>query len=264
MDAVTSFFGDFEVFKTGAAWVSLLTLTALELVLGIDNIVFISILTGKLPPEQQPRIRRIGLLIALVMRIALLFAITWVMGLTKVLFTMPVVDRPITGKDLILLLGGLFLLFKATHEIFAKLEGDAPDETARNSRSQVGMVLVQIVLIDLVFSVDSIITAVGMSQSLPVMIVAMVLAVGAMMLFAEPVSNFVNRHPSMKILALSFLMLIGVLLVADAFGQHVSRGMLYFAMGFSLAVELLNMRMRKKQKVVKIHGPEEITGPLED
>jgi len=245
-----------ELFNAENA-IALLTLTSLEIVLGIDNIVFISILTSKLPAEQQPRARRLGLALAMGMRIALLLAIGWVMGLTATLFE--VFDHAVSGRDLILLIGGLFLLAKATWEIHDKLEGAVSEETSkRRSRRHAGFgaVLLQVALLDIVFSLDSVITAVGMAKSVVVMIVAVVAAVAVMMVFAKAVSDFVERHPTMKMLALSFLILVGVLLVADAFERHIDRGYVYFAMAFSLGVELLNLRVRAKARAVKLHGPQ--------
>jgi predicted tellurium resistance membrane protein TerC len=259
---ITAFFADFRAFAHGDAWASLATLTALELVLGIDNIVFLSIVTGKLPPELQPRIRRLGLGAALLMRIALLFAISWVMGLKDALFTVPIADRPISGRDAIMIGGGLFLLAKSTHEIYAKLEVEEHEAPKRRGASFVPLVILQIMIIDMVFSLDSIVTAVGMAKHLAVMVSAMVLAVLGMMVFAGPVGDFVNRHPSMKILALSFLLLIGVLLVAEGFGQHIDRGYVYFAMGFSVVVELINMKLRRGAPApVKLHGKFEEEAP---
>ncbi|MGQ0570345.1 MAG: TerC family protein [Armatimonadota bacterium] len=234
-----------------AILISLVTLTTMEIVLGIDNIVFISILVDRLPAQQQPQTRRIGLVLALVMRLGLLFTITWVMGLTAPLFTL--LGKGFSGRDLILLGGGLFLLAKASHEIFDKLEGSQSESTPASGRVSARWVLVQIVLLDIVFSLDSVITAVGLSQHLIVMAIAMVLAVAVMLVFAGAISDFVNRHPSMKVLALSFLLLIGVLLVAEGMGQHLDRAYVYFAMAFSLAVELLNMRLRKGQEPVVLH-----------
>ena len=228
-----------------AAWASLVTLTAMEIVLGIDNIVFLTILAGKLPPEQQPRARRLGLVLALGTRLLLLFAITWLMGLTRVLFTL--LGRGFTGRDLILGAGGLFLLGKATFEIHEKLEeGPAGPAAAPAGSASFVAVLLQIALLDVVFSLDSVITAVGMAGHLAVMVAAMVLAVGAMVLFAGTVARFVERHPTMKMLALSFLLLIGVLLVAEAVGGHIDRGYVYFAMAFSFAVEMLNIRVHRR------------------
>ena len=240
-----------ELLTEPAVLISLLTLTAMEIVLGIDNVIFISILTDKLPPAQQPLARRLGLALALVLRLALLFAISWVMGLTAPLFA--VLGKAFSGRDLILLGGGLFLLAKATHEIYAKLEvaHDDPDRARRPA--SFGIILVQILVLDVVFSLDSVITAVGMAGHVFVMVIAMVVAVGVMLVFAARIGNFVNRHPSMKILALSFLLLIGVMLIADGMGQHVGKGYIYFAMAFSLGVELVNMRMRRKRAPVTLH-----------
>jgi predicted tellurium resistance membrane protein TerC len=229
---------------TGENLVALLTLSALEIVLGIDNIVFISILVSKLPQHQQAGARRIGLLLAMGMRIALLLAISWVMSLTKPLFS--VLDHGFTGRDLILLFGGLFLVAKATWEIHDKLEG-AAHVAAGGQRpvASYGAILLQIVMLDIVFSLDSVITAVGMAKVIEVMIAAVVIAVLVMMAMAGRISSFIERHPTMKMLALSFLLLIGVVLIADGFGQHVSKGYIYFAMAFSLFVEVLNLRLRK-------------------
>ena len=226
------------------AWVGLATLTVLEIVLGIDNIIFISILASKLPREQQGKARYIGLGLAMVMRIALLFSLSWVIQLTAPLFE--VLGEEISGRDLVLLVGGLFLLAKATHEIHERLEGEeggASDRVAPSLRS----VLIQIMLLDIVFSLDSVITAVGMVDELGVMITAVVVAVAFMMVFAKPVSEFVDRHPTVKMLALSFLILIGVSLVAEAFDQHIPKGYIYFAMAFSVMVEVLNLKARKKK-----------------
>jgi len=243
---------------TPEALVSLVTLSLMEIVLGIDNIVFISILTGKLPAQQQPRARTLGLTLALIIRLGLLGAIKWIMGLTAVLFT---VSNPFgkeswefTGQKLILLGGGLFLRAKSTHEIYDKLEGEHGDVKTSGSAASFGLTLVQILLLDIVFSLYSVITAVGMAQQFKIMAAAMVIAVAVMLVFAGRIGEFVNRHPSMKILALSFLLLIGVMLTAEGMGQHVSKGYIYFAMAFSLLVELLNMRFRKKQSPVHLHG----------
>ncbi len=222
--------------------IALLTLTSLEIVLGIDNIVFISILVAKLPAARQGQARRLGLLLAMGMRIGLLLAITWVMGLTRPLFS--VLGHGFTGRDLILLVGGLFLVAKATWEIHDKLEGGEHAER-RVKAATFGAVLVQIMLLDIVFSLDSVITAVGMAQAVEIMIAAVVIAVLVMMLAAGGINSFIERHPTMKMLALSFLLLIGVVLIADGFGQHVSKGYIYFAMAFSLFVEILNLRLRR-------------------
>jgi predicted tellurium resistance membrane protein TerC len=234
---------DFSVFAEADAWVALLTLMLMEIVLGIDNIVFLSILTDRLPAEQQPKARTIGLALALIMRLGLLLAINWVMGLTATLFS--VLGQDISGRDLILGLGGLFLLFKSTREIFVKLEVSAEHGGPVKAGASMAAVLIQIVLLDIVFSLDSVITAVGMAQAPIIMIIAMVGAVGVMLVFAGSISNFVNVHPSMKVLALSFLMLIGVLLVAESMDQHINKGYVYFAMAFSLGIELINMRVRR-------------------
>jgi predicted tellurium resistance membrane protein TerC len=244
--------------------VSLLTLTALEVVLGIDNVVFIAILVGKLPISKQDRARRLGLGLAMGIRILLLLAVGWIMGLTEPLFSLPkfwtgeMGDlHGISGRDLILLVGGLFLIGKATFEIHDKLEGDdhrhggsgAPTRRAPSF----GAILGQILILDIVFSLDSVITAVGMAQRIEVMIAAVVIAVGVMLVFAGRVSSFVERHPTMKMLALSFLLLIGVMLVVDALHGHIPKGYIYFSMAFSLAVELLNLKMRKRQAPVTLH-----------
>jgi predicted tellurium resistance membrane protein TerC len=223
--------------------IALLTLSSLEIVLGIDNIVFISILVGKLPPDQQGKARQIGLLLAMGMRIALLLAISWVIGLTAPIFTLPVLEQEISGRDLILLFGGLFLVAKATWEIHDKLEGSEHGGAAPRVAG-FGAILVQIVLLDIVFSLDSVITAVGLAREIWVMITAVVIAVLVMMVFAARISAFIERHPTLKMLALSFLLLIGVVLIADGFGQHVSKGYIYFAMAFSLFVEVMNIRLR--------------------
>jgi predicted tellurium resistance membrane protein TerC len=231
---------------------SLLTLTAMEVVLGIDNVIFIAILADKLPRAQQPVARRLGLGLALILRLGLLFAISWVMGLTSALFT--VMDKGFSGRDLILLGGGLFLIGKATHEIHGKLEVSRQEADPSKGAAAFGVILVQILALDVVFSLDSVITAVGMAQHVPVMVVAMVLSVVVMLVFSGAISDFVNRHPSMKILALSFLLLIGVMLVADGLGQHIGKGYIYFAMAFSLGVETINMRVRKQTAPVTLHS----------
>jgi predicted tellurium resistance membrane protein TerC len=226
------------------AWAGFATLTVLEIVLGIDNIIFISILASKLPREQQSKARYIGLGLAMLMRIALLFSLSWIVRLTDPLFE--VMGQEISGRDLVLLIGGLFLIGKATREIHERLEGEEGEASARVAPS-LRSVLIQIMLLDIVFSLDSVITAVGMVDELGVMVAAVVTAVAFMMLFARPVSEFVERHPTVKILALSFLILIGVSLVAEAFDQHIRKGYIYFAMAFSVVVEMLNLRVRKKK-----------------
>ncbi len=242
---------DMSAFLHADGWITLATLSALEIVLGIDNIVFLSIMTARLPPEQQPLARRIGLLLALGMRLLLLLAISWVMGLKATLFSL--LGHDFSGRDLILLGGGLFLIAKATHEMFDKLEVEEPNEQQTKARASFPSVITQIVLLDIVFSLDSVITAVGMAQHVSIMMVAMFIAVGVMLVFAGTIGAFIQRHPSMKILALSFLLLIGVVLVADGMGQHISKGYIYFAMAFSLSVELVNMRLRLRQKPVQLH-----------
>jgi predicted tellurium resistance membrane protein TerC len=239
-------------FTDPQAWMALLTLTVLEIVLGIDNIVFISILAGRLPEKKQPRARLVGLAAAMVMRILLLFSITWVMRLTAPLFT--VMSNEISGRDLILIIGGLFLLAKSTHEIHNKLEGESEETKSERIATSFASVIVQIMLLDIVFSLDSVITAIGMANRVSVMVIAVMISVGFMMVFAGAISNFVNRHPTVKMLALSFLLLIGVALLADGFDQHIPKGYIYFAMAFSVFVEMLNLRMRGKAKPVKLHS----------
>jgi predicted tellurium resistance membrane protein TerC len=235
------------------AWIALATLTVLEIVLGIDNVVFISILAGKLRRDQQSKARRIGLGLAMLMRIALLLSITWIMKLTAPLFT--VLGEEISGRDLVLIIGGLFLLYKSTHEIHDRLEGEEGHGSARVAPSLLS-VLIQIMLLDIVFSLDSVITAVGMAEHLGVMIAAVVIAVAFMMFFAGPVSEFVDRHPTVKMLALSFLLLIGLALIADGLNRHIPKGYIYFAMAFSVGVELLNLRMRKaRPDAIKLRQP---------
>jgi predicted tellurium resistance membrane protein TerC len=232
-------------------WAALLTLTALEIVLGIDNIIFISILAGKLPTHQQARARTVGLALAMLTRIGLLVSITWIMRLTEPLFT--VLGNEISGRDIILIAGGLFLLAKSTHEIHEKLEGDE-DGTVVRRRVAFSGVIIQIMLLDIVFSFDSVITAVGMTNQLGIMIAAVIIAVFFMMFFSGMVSDFVHRHPTVKMLALSFLLLIGVTLIAEGFDQHISKGYIYFAMAFSVFVEILNIRVRGKNAApVRLH-----------
>jgi predicted tellurium resistance membrane protein TerC len=234
-------------------WIALLTLTAMEIVLGVDNIVFIAILVGRLPGTQRERIRRLGIGLALVIRIGLLFSISWLMQLTSPLFE--ILDKEFSGRDLILLGGGLFLIGKAAHEMHAKLEGAEHAAGGGSAKTAAaGPVLAQILALDIVFSLDSVITAVGMASHLWVMITAMVIAVGVMLIFAGKIGDFVDRHPTVKILALSFLLLIGVMLMGEGFGQHISKGYIYFAMAFALGVELLNMRFRKVHKPVHLHA----------
>jgi predicted tellurium resistance membrane protein TerC len=237
---------------TGAeGWIALLTLTMLEIVLGIDNIVFISILAGKLPAQDRERARKTGLSLAMIIRILLLLSISWVMGLTRPLFAL--FGHAVSGRDLILLIGGLFLLAKSTHEIHNNLEGEDGHEDGRAAVS-FGATIVQILLLDIVFSLDSVITAVGMADHVSIMIIAVVIAVGVMLVASGSISAFVERHPTVKMLALSFLLLIGVSLVADGFGQHIEKGYIYFAMGFSVFVEMINLRIRARAKPVHLHS----------
>jgi predicted tellurium resistance membrane protein TerC len=238
-----------ELFSDPQVWVAFLTLLALELVLGVDNVVFISILAGKLPPEQRKRARQVGLSLALITRLLLLFSLSWIIKLTAPLFEM--FNHPVSGRDLILLLGGLFLMGKATHEMHNRLEGDEGHASARVPPSFTG-VIVQILLLDVVFSLDSVITAVGMVEQIEVMIAAVIIAVVVMLVSAGAISDFVERHPTVKMLALSFLLLIGVTLVADGLGHHIPKGYIYFAMGFSVFVEVLNLRARARSKPVHL------------
>lgn len=240
---------DLRALATPEGLAGLVSLSVMEIVLGIDNIVFVAILSQKVAPAKRKRVRRMGIGLALIMRIALLLTLSWIMGLTAPLFTL--LGNEISGRDIVLLVGGLFLMGKATHELYGRLElGQAPGEPGDVEAAEGGasftLTLVQILLLDIVFSLDSVITAVGMARAVAVMITAMVIAVGIMLMAADAISEFILRHPSMKVLALSFLLLIGALLVADGFGQHVNKGYVYFAMAFSLGVELINMRVRKK------------------
>jgi len=232
-------------------WIAFLTLAGLEIVLGIDNIVFISILVGKLPRAQQPAAYRLGLGLAMIMRILLLLSLSWVMSLTKPLFTLPWLGSEIAGRDLVLIIGGLFLVGKSTHEIHDKLEGHEGERSARVAASYAS-VMVQIMFLDIVFSLDSVITAVGMVQHVGVMIAAVIAAVLVMMLFARAIGDFVSRHPTIKMLALAFLVAIGVMLIADGFGHHVPKGYIYCAMAFSLFVEFLNLRAGHRAKPVHL------------
>lgn len=235
------------------AWISLLTLTGLEIVLGIDNIIFISILAGKLPAAQQARARQTGLSLALITRLLVLAGIAWMARLTTPLFTL--IGHGISGRDLILIAGGIFLLVKSTMEIHEKLEGEDGAAGPVRAAAKFSRVIVQIVLLDIVFSLDSVITAVGMAQHLVIMMTAVVLAMGVMLWAAGSISDFVNRHPTLKILALSFLLLIGVTLVAEGTGLHIPKGYVYFAMAFSFGVEMLNLRLRRRAQPVTLHQP---------
>jgi predicted tellurium resistance membrane protein TerC len=249
-----------EVFTTDNL-IALLTLTLLEIVLGIDNIVFISILTAKLPKAQQPRAWRMGLSLAMFMRIGLLLSLSWVMSLTAPFFAP--FGHEISGRDLILLLGGAFLVAKATWEIHDKLEGGGEHGPSGKPAASFASVLVQILLLDLVFSLDSVITAVGMASHVYVMIAAVVVSIGVMLIFARAIGGFVDRHPTIKMLALSFLILIGVLLIADGLGQHIPKGYVYFAMAFSLGVEMLNLRLRKSTEPIGLKRSSVPTPPEE-
>jgi len=245
-----------EMLAQPEIWIALATLTALELVLGIDNIIFISILAGKLPPDQRARARRLGIALAAITRLALLFAISWIVSLTAPLFS--VLEHPISWRDLILIGGGLFLIGKATHEIHQKLEGASEHVSAGGvAAASFGGVIVQIMLLDIVFSLDSIITAVGMVEQRWVMFAAILISIAFMLLFARPIGEFVERHPTVKVLALSFLIMIGLVLMADGFGQKIPKGYIYAAMAFSVFVEMINLwiRRRAQQQVepVKLH-----------
>ncbi len=241
------------------SWIALLTLSVLEIVLGIDNLVFVSILTGRLPAEQQPKARRLGLLLAMGMRILLLFGITAVMSLTRPWFT--VLHHEVSGRDLIMLGGGLFLLWKSVTEIHDKLEGTEAETHDGAARVTFANVLLQIALLDLVFSLDSVITAVGMVQHIAIMITAVLVSVGVMVLFVNPICAFVERHPTVKMLALSFLLLIGFTLIGESWHLEIPKGYVYFAMGFSVFVEALNLRLRRRGKAVVLHGPNRPTSP---
>jgi predicted tellurium resistance membrane protein TerC len=249
MEALVAILSDPQV------WIAFFTLTALELVLGIDNIIFISILVDKLPPIERERARRIGLFLAMFMRVGLLLTLSWLVGMTAPLFT--ITGTEISGRDLILALGGLFLVWKSTVEIHQLTEGEEGHASAK-VKASFAAIIVQVIIIDMVFSLDSIITAVGMVDQVSVMIAAVVASVGLMMLFARGIGNFVSSHPSIKMLALSFLLVVGVMLIAEGFDHKVPKGYIYFAMAFSVAVEMLNIRMRKKKSVatpVDLHEP---------
>lgn len=240
-----------EIFLHSESWIALLTLTFLEIVLGIDNIIFISIVTGKLPEQQQAKGRNIGLGLALIFRIGLLLGITWIIGFTQPLFTL--FEHDFSGRDLILLAGGLFLLGKSTSEIHHKLEGVDENQEPKDKKAlTLGSALVQIVALDMVFSFDSILTAIGLTEHVLLMIVAVVLSMIVMMLFSGAISKFINNRPTLQILALAFLILIGFMLMVEAVGIHVPKGYIYFAVAFSLIVEMINMRMRKKSKPVHL------------
>jgi predicted tellurium resistance membrane protein TerC len=235
-----------------ATWIAFLTLVALELVLGVDNVIFISILAGKLPQEQQQRARTTGIMLAVLTRILLLFSLSWIIGLTEPLFS--VLNFEISGRDLVLIAGGLFLLWKSVHEIHQKLEGEEGHSSTK-VRAAFWNVIFQILLLDIVFSLDSVITAVGMVDHLEIMIAAVIIAAVVMVVTAKPLAGFVERHPTVKMLALSFLLLIGFTLIVEGLHQHIPKGYIYFAMGFSVLVEMLNLRIRGKGQPVSLHEP---------
>ena len=244
---------DWNWINSPEAWIALLTLTALEIVLGIDNIIFVAILAERVKKESRAKARQIGLTIAVGVRVLLLFSIVWIMGLTATLFSL--VGHEFSGRDLILIGGGIFLLFKSTREIHGKLEGDETERDGTEKLSSMASVLVQIALLDIVFSLDSVITAVGVADELAVMVIAVLVAGAFMIVAANRVSRFVNAHPTLKMLALSFLLLIGMALVADGMGQEIQKGYIYFAMGFSVFVEMLNLRIKAKKAPVHLRGP---------
>ena len=247
-----------ELLTSPEMWTAFFTLTALELVLGIDNIIFLSILAGKLPVEQQDRARKVGMALAMLMRIGLLLTLSWIIGLTRPLFT--ILNEAISGRDLILILGGVFLVGKSTMEIHDKLEGEQGTASA-GGKASFGSVIIQILLLDIVFSLDSVITAVGMVGEVKVMVAAVVTSVALMMFFAKPVNDFVHRRPTIKMLALSFLLMIGVTLVAEGFDHHVPKGYIYFAMAFSVGVEMLNLRTKGTSNPVQLREPYQADPP---
>lgn len=256
---------DFSWINSPVGWIALFTLTLLEIVLGIDNVIFISILSGKLPVEQRAKARQLGLMLALITRVLLLLSIAWIAKLTTPLFELPLAwtgmgeeQRGISGRDIILIVGGLFLLAKSVHEIHHKLEGH-DDPAQAGVAASFTAVIAQILVLDVVFSLDSVITAIGMADNVTVMILAVMIAIGFMLMFAGPISNFVEKHPTVKMLALSFLLLIGMTLVAEGFEQHIPKGYIYFAMAFAVMVELLNLRLRKPSDTpVKLHEPDSV------
>lgn len=238
-----------EIFLEPGTWIALLTLAFLEIVLGIDNIIFISIVSNKLPQHQQKKARNLGLVLALVFRIGLLLGVTWIITFTEPLFT--VFDLEISGRDLILLVGGIFLIFKSTTEIHHKMEGEPAHEGEKATKSFIGAII-QIVLLDIIFSFDSILTAIGLTEEIILMVIAVTISIGIMLVFSKKISDFIAAHPTLEILALSFLILIGFMLMIEALHYHVPKGYIYFAVFFSLVVEILNMRMRKKRNPVKL------------
>ena len=256
---------DFSWINSPQGWIALLTLTLLEVVLGIDNVIFISILSSKLPVEQRAKARKLGLTLALITRVLLLLSIAWIARLTTPLFELPLAwlgmgeeQRGISGRDIILIAGGLFLLAKSVHEIHHKLEGHDDPKNA-GAVASFSSVIAQILVLDIVFSLDSVITAIGMADNVTVMILAVMIAIGFMLAFAGPISDFVEKHPTVKMLALSFLLLIGMTLVAEGFEQHIPKGYIYFAMAFAVMVELLNLRLRKPGDTpVKLHEPNSV------
>ena len=250
-----------EWISSPEAWIALLTLTVLEIVLGIDNIIFVAILADRVEASRRARARRVGLAIAIGARIALLFSIVWIMRLTEPLFA--VFGHEVSGRDLILIAGGIFLLFKSTRELHHKLEGEDEGRSAGTGASSFMSVIVQIGLLDIVFSLDSVITAVGVADDLPVMVIAVLIAGFFMVVSADAVSGFVSRHPTVKVLALSFLLLIGMSLVAEGMGQHIPKGYIYFAMGFSIFVEVINLRAHPRGEPVHLHGPTLGAAPVE-
>lgn len=250
-----------ESLLTFDALLSLLSLTLMEIVLGIDNIIFISILCNRLPENQQDKARRVGLILALFMRVALLFAVTWLVGLQAPLFT--IFEFPLTSRDLILMLGGLFLIYKSTTEIHQKLEGEEEDEGTKKKLSTFGAVIVQIILLDIVFSFDSILTAVGLVDNIWIMVIAVVISLGIMLVASKSISDFIHKHPTVKMLALSFLLLIGVLLFVEGLHVHVPKGYIYFAIFFSLVVEVLNLRMKKKKNAKSVELKQRFEGDIE-
>ena len=241
-----------EVIFSGEGLVALITLTFLEIVLGVDNIIFISIVSNKLPEHQQAKARNIGLALAMIFRVGLLLGITWIIGFTEPLFT--VFGHDVSGRDLILAAGGLFLLAKSTSEIHHKIEGEDHADEASGKKASLGPTIFQIVLLDMVFSFDSILTAVGLTKEVTIMIIAVVISIGIMMIFAGAISRFINEHPTLQILALSFLILIGFMLIVEALHYEVPKGYIYFAVGFSLLVEVLNMKFRKSRNPVQLRG----------
>ena len=241
-----------EIFLQTETWIALATLTFLEIVLGVDNIIFISIVSNKLPEKQQPKARNLGLMLAMGFRILLLLGITWIIQLTDPLFTLPIIHEPISVKDLILIGGGLFLLGKSVTEIHHKLEGGSVGKEEKKGATSFTMVITQIILVDMVFSFDSILTAIGLVKEVLVMIIAVVISMLVMMAFAGAISRFISKHPTLQMLALSFLILIGFMLVVEGLGTHVDKGYIYFAIFFSLIVELLNMRLRKRGEPVEL------------